>query len=242
MRLKACTQAVLYEPPLLLYNKNMNNIVSSIVEKIKKTHTDIDTVLIFGSATTEGWTTESDIDAFLIDDSFDDSRSEETIDGVLIEYQEGNFEIIKKHIEAERGNLLHRNLSTMIATAQVASTNSPEKVAELVSLAKDVLSSKFDYTDEDIKLWRYSILDYLAKAKKDVIRNDEVAFYFDAHYVLQNALEMSLALNGAFMPQPKSLAATLKDTDPDLLTIWKEFMASNSIAEKLDIISKLSSR
>ena len=220
----------------------MNNEVSKIVAKIKNQYENIDTILLFGSATSPDWTNKSDIDVFLVDDSFNDSRSDAEIDGVLVEFQEDSFANIKKDMENERGRLLNRNVSTMIATSTVVSTKSPEKVEELVNLAKEILASKPNYDDEDIKMWKYSIDDYLAKAEKDVARNDEVAFYFDAHYVLQNALEMSLALNGAYMPQPKYLAGLLAEKDPELLEIWKNYLASSAMSDKLAAITALKNR
>ncbi len=220
----------------------MNNEVSKIVAKIKNQYENIDTILLFGSATSPDWTNKSDIDVFLVDDSFNDSRSDAEIDGVLVEFQEDSFANIKKDMENERGRLLNRNVSTMIATSTVVSTKSPEKVEELVDLAKEILASKPNYDDEDIKMWKYSIDDYLAKAEKDVARNDEVAFYFDAHYVLQNALEMSLALNGAYMPQPKYLAGLLAEKDPELLEIWKKYLASSAMSDKLTAITVLKNR
>ena len=195
--------AVLYEPPFLLYYQNMHPNVKSVIEKIKSEYSHINTILVFGSAITPEWTEESDIDVFLIDDSFHDSRSEKVIDGITVEFQEDNFDTIESNMETERGNLLHRNLSTMIASSVPISTKSPARLAELKTLADDILASKPNYDEEDIKMWRYSILDYLAKAKKDIARNDAVAFYIDAHYVLQNALELSLATHNTYMPQPK---------------------------------------
>ncbi|MBQ9403243.1 nucleotidyltransferase domain-containing protein [Candidatus Saccharibacteria bacterium] len=220
----------------------MNNEVSKIVAKIKNQYENIDTILLFGSATSPDWTNKSDIDVFLVDDSFNDSRSDAEIDGVLVEFQEDSFANIKKDMENERGRLLNRNVSTMIATSTVVSTKSPEKVEELVNFAKEILASKPNYDDEDIKMWKYSIDDYLAKAEKDVARNDEVAFYFDAHYVLQNALEMSLALNGAYMPQPKYLAGLLVEKDPELLEIWKNYLASSAMSDKLTAITALKNK
>lgn len=220
----------------------MNNEVSKIVAKIKNQYENIDTILLFGSATSPDWTNKSDIDVFLVDDSFNDSRSDAEIDGVLVEFQEDSFANIKKDMENERGRLLNRNVSTMIATSTVVSTKSLGKVEELVNLAKEILASKPNYDDEDIKMWKYSIDDYLAKAEKDVARNDEVAFYFDAHYVLQNALEMSLALNGTYMPQPKYLAGLLAEKDPELLEIWKNYLASSAMSDKLAAITALKNR
>lgn len=217
----------------------MNPEIIKIVEIIKNQNKAINTILLFGSATKSDWTSKSDIDIFLIDDSLNDSRSEATIDGITVEFQKDNFSNVSKDIEDERGNLLNRNVSTMIATSKIISTKSPEKIERLVSQAKEVLASESDYDDEDIKMWKYSIRDYLNKAEKDAIKNDEIAFYFHAHYVLQNALEMSLALNGTYLPQPKLLAKLLKEKDPKLLEIWENYLVANTLDEKLHALLKL---
>ena len=217
----------------------MDAKLTKIIEKIKNQYENIDTILLFGSAITPDWTDKSDIDVFLIDDSLNDSRSETKIDDVVVEFQKDNFPNIVNDIKNERGKLLNRNVSTMIATSVIISTKSPEKIKELVDLAKETLASKPEYGDEDIKMWKYSIEDYLAKAEKDLSRNDFVAFYFDAHYVLQNSLEMSLALNGTYMPQPKYLTKYLAEKDPQLLEIWQNFLTSNTLNEKLAAIKKL---
>ena len=220
----------------------MNDEVLSILKKIKSDYGSYDTILVFGSAITEGWTNKSDIDVFLIDDSFNDSRSDKNYDGVVVEFQEDNFETIKKHMEEERGNLLHRNLSTMIATSKIVSTKSPDRVNELIEFAKEILNSNSKYDDEDIKMWRYSIEDYLAKAEKDVVRSDKVAFYMDAHYVLQNALELSLATHNSYMPQPKELNKILGEIDPELLQIWIDYMETTDLNAKMSVIAKLKNR
>lgn len=218
----------------------MNNEVSTILELVKTERSNIDTILVFGSAITSSWTPRSDIDIFLIDDTLNDSRSEATINGIDIEFQEDNFAAIKNNMEAERGNLLHRNLSNMIATSIVVSTKSPEKVNELIEYAKEILSSPPNFDEKDVKMWRYSIVDYLSKAKKDITRKDLVAFYIDAHYVLQNALELSLATHGTYMPQPKNLAKLLSEKDPTLLQIWQEYITANTLEDKLRALKKLS--
>ena len=220
----------------------MNEKVLDILAKVETEYSNCDTILVFGSATTKDWTEQSDIDVFLIDDAFNDSRSEKKYDDIVVEFQEDNFETIKKHMAEERGNLLHRNLSNMIATAMVFATKSPDKVAELINFAKEILASRFDYNDEDIKMWRYSILDYLGKAQKDIQRNDEIAFYIDSYYVLQNALEMSLAMHGSYMPQPKNLAKLLSEKDPDLLKVWLDYLKVSDLNEKLEILNRLKSR
>ena len=130
----------------------------------------------------------------------------------------------------------------MIANSIIISTKSPARVDQLVNLAKEVLSSKPNYNDEDLKMWRYSIKDYLEKAEKDVLKNDAIAFYYHTHYVLQNALEMSLALNGTYMPQPKHLAKLLAEKNPKLLNIWKKYLAANTLNEKLIALQSLKIR
>lgn len=218
----------------------MNNEILTILESVKAKYNNIDTILVFGSAITPSWTPQSDIDIFLIDDTLNDSSSETIINDIYIEFQEDNFVAIKNNMEKERGNLLHRNLSTMIATSVVVSTKSPERIAELIEYAKDILASSPNYDEEEVKMWRYSIADYISKAEKDIARNDLIAFYVDTHYVLQNALELSLATHNTYMPQPKNLAKLLSEKDPTFLQIWQEYITATIPENKLNALKKLS--
>ena len=197
---------------------------------------------MFGSALTSDWTDQSDIDMFLIDDSFNDSRSETVIDGVTVEFQQDNFENIFKDIQAEHGQLLNRNVSTMIASSIVISSKSPNKLAKLIDFAKQILASPSKYNAGDVKMWKYSIADYLSKLEKDIITGDNIAFYLHANYVLQNALEMSLALNGAYMPQPKYLGKLLVEKDPELFEIWNQYLEADSLTQKITILNRLKER
>lgn len=220
----------------------MNTRVEQIIGKIKLQYQNIDTILLFGSALTPDWTEQSDIDIFLIDDSFNDSRSEAVIDGITIEFQEDNFENILKDIQSEYGQLLNRNISTMIATSIIISNKYSEKLTKLIDSAKLTLSSTPVYSEQDVKMWKYSIADYLSKAKKDITKNNILAFYLHANYVLQNALQMSLALNGTYMPQPKYLGKLLEEKDPELFEIWNQYLEADSLTEKITILNRLKER
>ena len=220
----------------------MNTRVEQIIEKVKLQYRNIDTILLFGSALTSDWTERSDIDIFLIDDSLNDSRSEVVIDGITIELQEDNFENILKDIQSEYGQLLNRNVSTMIATSRVISSKSSEKLTKLIDSAKLTLSSTSVYSKQDVKMWKYSIADYLSKAEKDITKNNILAFYLHANYVLQNALQMSLALNGTYMPQPKYLGKLLEEKDPELFEIWNQYLNAVSMTQKFKILNKLKER
>ena len=220
----------------------MDTRVEQIIEKVKLQYRNIDTILLFGSALNPDWTEQSDIDIFLIDDTFNDSRSEIVIDGITIEFQEDNFESILKDIQSEYGQLLNRNVSTMIATSRVISSKSSEKLTKLIDSAKLTLSSTSVYSKQDVKMWKYSIADYLSKAEKDITKNNILAFYLHANYVLQNALQMSLALNGTYMPQPKYLGKLLEEKDPELFEIWNQYLNAVSMTQKFKILNKLKER
>ena len=220
----------------------MNTQVEQIIEKVKLQYQNIDTILLFGSALTSDWTGQSDIDIFLIDDSFNDSRSEAVIDGITIEFQEDNFENILKDIQSEHGQLLNRNVSTMIATSKIISSKSSEKLAKLMDSAKLTLSSTSVYSEQDVKMWKYSIADYLSKAEKDITKNNILAFYLHTNYVLQSALQMSLALNGTYMPQPKYLGKLLEEKDPELFEIWNQYLEADSLMQKMTILNRLKER
>lgn len=220
----------------------MNTRVEQIIKKVKLQYQNIDTILLFGSALLPNWTEQSDIDIFLIDDSFYDSRSEAIVDGVTVEFQQDSFDNIFKDIQSEYGELLNRNVSTMIGTSRIISNKSSEKLAELINFAKLTLSSTPVYSEQDVKMWKYSIADYLSKLEKDIITGDNIAFYLHVNYVLQNALEMSLALNGAYMPQPKYLGKLLVEKDPELFEIWNQYLEADSLTQKITILNRLKER
>lgn len=220
----------------------MNTRVEQIIKKVKLQYQNIDTILLFGSALLPDWTEQSDVDIFLIDNSFNDSRSEVAIDGITVEFQQDNFDNLFKDIQSEYGELLNRNVSTMIATSKVISSKSSEKLAKLINSAKLTLSSAPVYSEQDVKMWKYSITDYLSKLKKDIIRGDKIAFYLHANYVLQNALEISLALNDVYMPQPKYLGKLLEEKDPELFEIWNQYLEADSLTQKITILNRLKER
>lgn len=220
----------------------MNTRVEQIIKKIKLQYQKIDTILLFGSALLPDWTEQSDVDIFLIDDSLNDSRSETIIDGITVEFQQDSFDNIFKDIQSEYGKLLNRNVSTMIGTSRIISSKSSEKLTELIDSAKLTLSSTPVYSEQDIKMWKYSIEDYLSKAEKDINKNNSLAFYLHANYVLQNALQMSLALNGTYMPQPKYLGKLLEEKDPELFKIWNQYLEADSLTEKITILNRLKER
>ncbi len=220
----------------------MNTRAEQIIKKVKLQYQNIDTILLFGSALLPDWTEQSDVDIFLIDDSLNDSRSETIIDGITVEFQQDSFDNIFKDIQSEYGKLLNRNISTMIGTSRIISSKSSEKLAKLIKSAKLTLSSTPVYSEQDVKMWKYSIADYLSKLKKDIIRGDNIAFYLHANYVLQNALEMSLALNDAYMPQPKYLGKLLVEKDPELFEIWSQYLKADSLTQKITILNRLEER
>ena len=220
----------------------MNTRVEQIIKKVKLQYQNIDTILLFGSALLPDWTEQSDVDIFLIDDSLNDSRSETIIDGITVEFQQDSFDNIFKDIQSEYGKLLNRNVSTMIGTSRIISSKSSEKLTKLINSAKLTLSSIPVYSEQDVKMWKYSIADYLSKLEKDIITGDNIAFYLHANYVLQNALEMSLALNGAYMPQPKYLGKLLVEKDPELFEIWNQYLEADSLTQKITILNRLKDR
>ena len=220
----------------------MNTRVEQIIKKVKLQYRNIDTILLFGSALSPDWTEQSDIDIFLIDDSFNDSRPETIIDGITVEFQQDNFDNVLKDIQSEYGRLLNRNVSTMIATSRTISSKSSEKLTKLIDSANLTLCSTPVYSEQDVKMWKYSIEDYLSKAEKNITKNNSLAFYIHANYVLQNALQMSLALNGTYMPQPKYLGKLLEEKDPELFEIWTQYLEADSLTEKITILNRLKER
>jgi hypothetical protein len=216
-----------------------NPIIENILNKISQKYPKIDAILLFGSALNPGWTEESDIDLYFIDKDLSDGRIDLTINNIKVEIQTDNFNEIRTYIEDESGKLLNRNVSTMLATAKILRSESESQVSSLIHLAKEIIKTPVSYTTEDIKMWKYSITDYLEKATKDFKRNDTTAFYFDAHFVIQNATELILATNNHYFPQPKNLTHILETFSPDFLKNIEEYELANNLGSKLQSLQKI---
>ena len=216
-----------------------NPTIKNIIEKVYQKYPKIDTILLFGSALNPGWTKKSDIDLYFIDNNINDGRIDLEIDGVKIEIQTDNFKDLKSYIEAESGKLLNRNISTMLANSKILKTESKEQLEGLVTLAKETLKTPVDYTTEDVKMWKYSINDYLGKSTKDIEHGNIAAFYFDAHFVIQNATELILATNNYYFPQPKNLTPILKQIAPKLLQAIEEYELAADLGRKLQALQKI---
>lgn len=220
-----------------MQNPTIKNIIENIYQKYPK----IDTILLFGSALNPGWTKKSDIDLYFIDNNINDGRIDLEIDSVKIEIQTDNFKDLKSYIEAESGKLLNRNVSTMLANSKILKTEAKEQVEGLVTLAKETLRTPVDYTAEDVKMWRYSVNDYLEKSAKDIEHGNIAAFYFDAHFVIQNATELILATNNRYFPQPKNLTPILKQIAPGLLRSIEEYELATNLDKKLQALQRIAS-
>ena len=216
-----------------------NPTIKNIIEKIYQKYPKVDTILLFGSALNPGWTKKSDIDLYFIDNNINDGRIDLEIDGVKIEIQTDNFKDLKNYIEAESGKLLNRNVSTMLAYSKILKNESKEQVESLVTLAKETLRTPVDYTAEDVKMWKYSINDYLGKSTKDIEHGNIAAFYFDAHFVIQNATELILATNNHYFPQPKNLTHILEIISPEFLKNIEGYELATNLSDKLLSLQKI---
>ncbi|TWP08091.1 nucleotidyltransferase domain-containing protein [TM7 phylum sp. oral taxon 351] len=216
-----------------------NSIIKNILNKISQKYPKIDTILLFGSALDPGWTKKSDIDLYFIDNNINDGRIDLGIDSVKVEIQTDNFNELKTYIEDESGKLLNRNVSTMLANSEILKTESKEQIENLITLAKKTLKTPVDYTTEDVKMWIYSVNDYLEKSIKDVERGNIAAFYFDAHFVIQNATELILATNNHYFPQPKNLTHILEIISPEFLKNIEGYELATSLNDKLLSLQKI---
>lgn len=216
-----------------------NPIIENILNKISQKYPKIDTILLFGSALNPDWTEESDIDLYFIGNDLSDGRIDLIVDNIKVEIQTDNFNDLKTYIEDESGKLLNRNVSTMLVTAKILRSESESQVNDLIYLAKKIIKTPVSYTAEDVKMWKYSIMDYLEKATKDFKRNDIFAFYFDAHFVIQNATELILATNNYYFPQPKNLTHILENISSEFLKNIEEYELANSLESKLQSLQKI---
>lgn len=242
----------------------MNTLVKNCVERYLANF-GIDrgvSVLLFGSALDENWTAESDIDLFLIADNLETGVEHQQTNGVTLEIQKDNYEQLLRDLESERGSVRHRNLATMLATAQIVKMGSsdtrsgsngaqqasddaqpgPNNLARLQQKAQEVLASDTRYSDEDEKAWRESIVDYLGKCERDLLRQDPTAFQIDSIYVIQNLLDLYLATHNSYWPQPKALAGRLAQIDPTFADVFAQMASASTLAQKLNLLQTLAKR
>ena len=127
----------------------------------------------------------------------------------------------------------------MLANSEILKTESKEQIESLITLAKKTLKTPVDYTAEDVKMWKYSVNDYLEKSIKDVERGNIAAFYFDAHFVIQNATELILATNNHYFPQPKNLTHILEIISPEFLKNIEGYELATNLNDKLLSLQKI---
>lgn len=218
----------------------MNNTVSKVVKKyLENLKNDKDlSVLIFGSALDSDWTSNSDIDLFLISDDLNTSVETREIDGVILEIQKDNSQQLLSDMESERGNIRNRNLSTMIDSAHIVKVGKDD-IDKLKAVAREILDSKTKYSPEDEKGWKNSIDDYISKCEKDIKRDDGISFLLDSSYALQNILDLFLAKNNSFLPQPKKFDEKLKIIDLEFRNTLCEYAKAASNKEKLALLRQL---
>lgn len=198
-------------------------------------------LLVFGSALDEGWTPESDVDLFLIDDWLKTDVERREILGVELEIQKDNLAQLVRDLEDERGNLQNRNLATMLASARILRPGEHD-LAALQAQAREVLASDTKYSEADVRAWQESIADYLGKCRRDLRRGDATAFQLDSSYVVQNLLDLFLAQHNGFLPQPKHLAAKLQELDPDFAENFAKMAQAGALADKLELLEQLAQK
>lgn len=207
----------------------MDQRVKGVCERVVGEYSGCDSILVFGSALSDGWTEASDVDIMVIGGSLREGRVTKEIDGVVVELFMDNMDNLRKDVELERGRLRNRNLSTMIASSVVLKSDSPEELGRLRKLAEEMLGTAADYDDEDVGMWRYSIGDYLSKAKRSA--GDRVSEYFYAGLVIQNALELVVATSGRYIPRPGDVAVLLGEIDPTFLALFEGYLSSRDFLD-----------
>lgn len=79
----------------------------------------------------------------------------------------------------------------------------------------------------------------MEKATKDFKRDDVTAFYFDAHFVIQNATELILATNNHYFPLPKNLTHILEIISPEFLKNIEGYELATNLNDKLLSLQKI---
>ena len=215
-------------------HKVVQDICRDVINKYKRKKNVVG-VMLFGSAVGDKFDLYSDIDIFVLVNKkiryrrHNYLKNHRRVDIIL-----NTIEEVKRYLQDEKYNV-RRNTAHMLAHGQIL-YQIDDNFTKLQSLARNILKSTTRYSNNDILMTKYSMADYWAKVQRDICNNDNVASDLDSNLLMNNVIEFSLKLNGAYFCQSREMMRVLSATDEMLAQkIWKYYQ-SNSTKSKQAVL------
>ncbi len=217
-------------------------MISQASDKIvdqHKTDKNVLGILLVGSAARGTSDEFSDIDFHVILDKPNKFQRQKFVaqEKIDVELLFDTADNLTKYIEEERSTI-HRNVSLILADGKILYDNSP-LVREIQHKAQDIMAGKTKYTEDEIVMHKYSVDDFLSDAKRDVKNDDIIAFNLDGNFIIQNAIELLLKLNGDYYRKPKAMRELLKHIDGDFAALVEDYYQTQNLSDKLKKLEQI---
>ncbi|MBU2213538.1 nucleotidyltransferase domain-containing protein [Patescibacteria group bacterium] len=206
-------------------------ISNSVVTEYSKMKGVLGVVLI-GSAAHDTFDKHSDIDFYIITVNKTKLSRKCYIasNGIVVDILYNSIGEIRRYLREEQASL-YRNVSHMLARGRILFKSS-EEVVKLQKSARSNLKRKTRHTKEEIIMHKYSIMDFLDDARRDAHGGNSVPFYWNAHFCIQNAMELQLKLSGSYLRKPAELFSHTQQTDKRFFSLLQSFYSDDLLLPK----------
>jgi hypothetical protein len=103
------------------------------------------------------------------------------------------------------------------------------RVQELQTKALSNVVSTTRFTETEMVMHRYSLIDFLTDAHREANSHNTVGFYLNAQLLVRNAIEMLLKHHGTYVQQPSRLVGVLQDVDSAFSQLLREFYEAKDL-------------
>ena len=195
-------------------------------------------IMLFGSAARNKFDKYSDIDLYiLLKKKGKFSRKNFESNGVRVDMILDTMKEAKNYLKEDKNNV-RRNTSHMLAHGKILfqRTKDLEKIQQA---AKNNLSLKTKYKEDEILMHKYSIDDFWGEIQRDIKNKDYLAFGLDSQLLMNNILELFLKINKIFFHQPNEMMKILGKLDVKFANAVRDFYKENDIKKKKEILEFL---
>ncbi|HEX3784264.1 MAG TPA: nucleotidyltransferase domain-containing protein [Pseudonocardiaceae bacterium] len=208
-----------------------NDTISSIIDKVvtqQRVSKNVIGVFLIGSVARGQADKYSDVDFLVVQrHRSPDLRQQLQIDGYPVEILYNTIDEVERYLLEEHG-ALHRNTSGMLADARLL-YQADDRAQELQTKALANVVSTTRFTETEMLMHRYSLVDFLTDAHREADAHNIIAFHLNAQLLIQNAIEVLLKNHGAYLQQPNRLVTVLQDIDSAFSQLLSEFYGARDL-------------
>lgn len=219
----------------------METTIQKIIKKITdeyKQDKNVLGIVLFGSAARNKFDKYSDVDIYiLLKKKGKFSRKNIESNGVRVDMILDTMKEAKNYLKEDKNNV-RRNTSHMLAHGKILFQRTQD-LGKIQRSAKNNLSLKTKYEEDEILMHKYSIDDFWGEVQRDIKNKDYLAFGLDSQLLMNNILELFLKINKFFFHQPNEMMKILEKLDVKFANAVRDFYKENDIEKKKEILEFL---